>query len=168
MKKFILLCFLLVTSLTNAQTMGPKWVKGFGDSLYDEGNQVVTDASGNVYMIGNYFYGAPNVSRDVFITKTDPNGKSLWSRSFGAEGFQYDGVSITVDGNGNVYTTGSFSGTADFDPGSGTYNLTATSSQDIFISKLNTSGDFVWAKALGGNDNERGTSIVADGAGNIY
>lgn len=52
------------------------------------------------------------------------------------------GNSISVDASGNVYTTGYFAGTVNFDPGSGTFNLTAAGNQDIFISKLDASGNF--------------------------
>lgn len=66
-----------------------------------------------------------------------------------------EGYSIAVDANGNVYTTGAFTGTADFnpstDPNTGTYNLTAVGNYDIFVSKLDASGNFVWAKQFGGH-----------------
>ena len=35
------------------------------------------------------------------------------------------GTAIAVDAAGNVYATGGFSGTVDFDPGSGVFNLTS-------------------------------------------
>ncbi len=52
------------------------------------------------------------------------------------------GYSLSVDALGNVYTIGSFSGMADFDPGSGTFNLTSMGGYDIFVSKLDKSGNF--------------------------
>src|SRR5438552_13354363 len=48
----------------------------------------------------------------------------------------------------------SFYDTADFDPGPGTYNLTSAGSSDIFISKLDSAGNFTWAKRLGGRSEE--------------
>src|SRR5438105_15942847 len=63
-----------------------------------------------------------------------------------------DGVtaeSVAGDAYGNVYTAGSFSGTIDFDPGAGIFNLTSTGLPfEVFISKLDSAGNFVWAKAL--------------------
>ena len=48
---------------------------------------------------------------------------------------------IKIDASGNRYVTGSFGGTADFDPSASTANLTSAGSNDIFISKYNSSGD---------------------------
>ncbi len=79
------------------------------------------------------------------------------------------GFSIDVDPIGNAYTTGYFGGTADFDPGVGTYTLNSISIDNSFISKLDASGNFVWAKSIVGPSvsSNRGSSIVIDGVGNI-
>ncbi len=66
-------------------------------------------------------------------------------------------VAMTTDPAGNVYTTGSFKANADFDPGPGTANLTATGYADVFLSKLDAAGNMAWAKAF-----------LADGALDIY
>jgi hypothetical protein len=78
------------------------------------------------------------------------------------------GLSIAVDATGNVYTTGYFEGTADFDPGAGTTNLISAGNLDYFVSKLDPSGNFLWAKSIGGSSNEVGYSIAVDSSGNVY
>jgi hypothetical protein len=76
---------------------------------------------------------------DVFISKIDTSGNYVWAKSFG--GTDYDtGDSIAVDTIGNIYTTGAYQDTADFDPGAGTANLTSTGLEDVFIVKLNPLG----------------------------
>src|SRR3989304_4344772 len=85
----------------------------------------------------------------AFVTLSVVEGFSqptlVWAKSMGGASDDR-GYSIAIDGSGNVYTTGYFWGTADFDPGAGTYNLTpAGGSQDIFVSKLNGPGNFGWA-----------------------
>src|SRR6188768_3264 len=50
-----------------------------------------------------------------------------------------------VDASGNLFMTGYFYQTVDFDPGAGTQNLTAGDTSDAFIAKYNTSGNYVWA-----------------------
>ena len=90
-----------------------------------------------------------------------------WARHF--EGINLiEGYAISVDNSGNVYTSGAFSGTGDFDPGSGVANLTSAGFQDIFISKLDASGNFVWAKQMGGAEFDFGLSVEVDAAGNLY
>jgi len=74
-----------------------------------------------------------------------------WAKSTGGTspylGYEVnEGPSVAIDASGNVYTTGYFTGTPDFDPGSGIFSLTATGVDDIFVSKLDASGNLVWAK----------------------
>jgi hypothetical protein len=90
----------------------------------------------------------------------------LWAKSMGGTGNDY-GYSIALDASGNVYTTGSFFGSVDFDPGIGTFNLTSAGSSDIFICKLNSSGNFVWVKSMGGTSGDWGRSIFIDISGNV-
>src|SRR5688572_12373830 len=71
-----------------------------------------------------------------------------WAKTLDASDYTF-GNSIKADAAGNVYSTGYFKGIADFDPGPGTYNLTATV-PGMFISKLDPAGKFVWAKKFEG------------------
>lgn len=91
-----------------------------------------------------------------------------WAKHIGGTGDD-QGASIALDIDGNVYTTGYFNGTVDFDPGPETFELTSVSSNsDIFISKLDVDGNFVWAKTFGSNGIDQGFSITTDDAGNVY
>src|SRR5205085_691439 len=79
------------------------------------------------------------------------------------------GYGIALDDLGNVYSTGIFSLTGDFDPGPGTYNMTSKGSLDVFILKLDNGGNFVWAKQMGSTTNvDIGNGLDVDEAGNIY
>ena len=68
--------------------------------------------------------------------------------AFGSTGGDY-GYSVAVDSSGNVYTTGFFSGTVDFDPGAGTTNLTSNGGNDVFVLKLDSSGNLATPRAAG-------------------
>ena len=155
------------------------WAKSFGGTTNDFGLSITVDASGNVYTTGS-FYGTADFdpgtgffnlttigSQDVFVQKLDASGNFLWAKSFGGTTNDF-GLSITVDASGNVYTTGSFYGTADFDPGTGFFNLTTIGSQDVFVQKLDASGNFLWAKSFGGSSTDYGYSITVDASGNVY
>jgi hypothetical protein len=76
-----------------------------------------------------------------------------------------------VDGNSNVYTTGLFTGSVNFNP-SGTYILNRAGGADIFVSKLDTNGNFVSAADMGGPGTDDGVSIAVDssssGSPNVY
>ena len=103
----------------------------------------------------------------MFVSKLDSAGAFVWAKQLG--GTDSDQAnSVAVDSSGNVYTTGSFSGTADFDPGAGTTNLTSAGSSDVFVSKLDSTGAFVWAKQFGGTGSDASNSVAVDSSGNVY
>ena len=134
--------------------------KQMGGTGSDYGNSIVLDGSGNVYTTGFFEaavdfdpgVGVANLTStgawDVFINKLDASGNFLWAKKLGGVGNDV-AYSIALDGSGNIYTTGFFEGTADFDPGIGVVNLTSAGGWGIFISKLDASGNFLWAKQLG-------------------
>ncbi len=165
----------IITS--NAQTY--QWAKSMGGTTFDQGISITLDVSGNVYTTGDFRgtadfdpgAGTSNLtsagSGDIYISKLDAAGNFLWAKSMGGTSNDV-GLEIAVDDSGNVYTTGYFRGTADFDPGAGISNLTSVLNIDIFISKLDAAGNFLWAKSIGGIGDDRGRSIAVDGSGNVY
>jgi len=154
------------------------WSKSLSGSNYEQGYSITLDGFNNVYTTG-YFEGTvdfdPGVGvanligtySDIFISKLDSDGNYIWAKSFEGTGYDY-GNSITVDSSGNVYTTGKFFGTADFDPGVGVANLASVALDDIFISKLDSDGNYVWAKSIGDPVSGSGESIARDSLNNLY
>lgn len=149
------------------------WAKQFGGGGFDQGKSVAVDNNGNVYIAGNFQYtgdfdpgdGVYNLDfsyGNISICKLDASGNFLWAKQFG-NGYSALG-SITLDTDGNIYTTGSFPYTADFDPGTGTFNITSVGGPVMFVSKLDASGNFLWAIQLGGSatTNCYGSSIAVD------
>jgi hypothetical protein len=183
MKYILSVITLLFFSCLQAQNVNMAWAKSMGGASTDLGNSTAVDALGNVYTTG-YFSGTADfdpgpgtynltaASDDIFVSKLDASGNFVWAKQMGVAGaaFAY-GYSIAVDAFGNVYTTGTFTGTVDFDPGPGTYNFTTVAgADDIFVSKLDSSGNFVWAKDMGGAsiDFDYGKSIAVDASFNVY
>jgi len=155
------------------------WAKRIGSTSIDHGHAIASDAAGNVYTTG-YFEGTvdfdpgPGVfninslgSYNVFISKIDASGNFVWARSMGGDYFG-EGISIVADNAGNVFTTGTFWSAMDFDPGPGVFSLTSNGNHDIFVSKLDPSGNFMWAKQIGGTTFDQSRSIKVDGSGNIF
>lgn len=156
------------------------WAKTFGDiGWYDEGKSIEVDHSGNVYATG-YFSGVVDfdpsptstftlhsTNSDVFIIKLDPLGNFYWAKNMGLNSDAI-GHDLTLDLQGNVYITGQFTGISNFDPSVSNFTLSSNGSTDIFISKLDFAGNFVWAKSIGSSIDDVGHSIAIDGSNNIY
>ncbi|MDQ3048965.1 MAG: hypothetical protein M3R27_15550, partial [Bacteroidota bacterium] len=146
-------------------------VKGGGTGA-DRGLSIKTDKAGNSFITGYYFgsatFGSSTITsvggQDIFIAKYDNAGTLQWLKSAG--GLLSDiGNSITVDNSGNVIITGEFTGTATF----GSFSLTSLSGTiDVFTAKLDSSGNFLWAKKGSAEATDRGIDVGCDPAGNIY
>jgi len=179
-RKFLTIGWLFLAMLSNAQLPNLKWAKSIGGTMDESGSSINFDASGNVYSTG-YFNGTvdfdPGASTfnltasggtNIYISKLDASGNFMWAKNMGGTS-NSGSYSIVVGPSGNVYCTGWFQGTVDFDPSStGTYNLTAAGSSDIFIVALDASGNFIWARNMGGTLDDYATSIAIDASGNIY
>ncbi|HEV7351294.1 SBBP repeat-containing protein [Telluribacter sp.] len=148
-----------------------QWAQKAGGTDYDEGQGIAVDGSGNVYVTG-YFYGSATFGSttltssgiyDVFVIKYNSSGAVLWGQQAGG-GNSDVGYGIAVDGNGNVYVTGYFQGSATF----GSTTLNAYGGNDVFVAKYNSSGAVQWVQPAGGVSTEQGRSIAVDGNGNVY
>ncbi len=180
MKKLYLpLLLLILSQITVAQTPTLKWAIQTGGPDADEAYSITTDANGNVYTTGYFrgtvdfdpgagtFYLKSSLLMDIYIQKLDSSGNFLWAKQMGGKANDF-GSSISTDDKGNIYTIGWFGGTIDFDPGAGITNLVSSGHSDIFIQKLDSAGNLLWVKQMGGNGIDYGLSISIDAKGNIY
>ena len=155
------------------------WAKQIGGTFWESGYSIAADNAGSLFLTG-YFYGLVDfdpgpaiftlnaiASSDIFILKLDVAGNFSWVKQTGGP-LGGTGYSIAIDATGNIYTTGMFRGTIDIDPGPGVYNLTSAGNTDIYLSKLSSTGNFLWAKSIGGTGYDRGSSVTTDLSGNVY
>jgi hypothetical protein len=167
--------------LYRQDSLGNRWAMRLGSNSYkSEGRSVASDHLGNCYLTGvfsgsinfnpyafpSYFLSGPE---DVPIAKYDTAANFLWARKVGGTGYDV-GNDIKLDHDENVYITGSFENTVDFDPTAGVYNLQTSGpfQSDAFILKLDSSGNFLWARKIGGNQDDEGKKIVFDSYNNVY
>jgi hypothetical protein len=148
------------------------WAKNFGGAgATISGRDLTADGSGNVYITGYFQTGnltTPALTRigswDTFAIKLDTNGNTVWAKNFGGAAAVAYCNAVAVDGSGNVFLTGHFQ-TANLT----TPVLTKIGTADIFVIKLDSSGNPTWAKNFGGaSASAESRSIVVDSSNNIY
>lgn len=159
------------------------WIQTVGNSLEARGINVAVDFSGAPVFTGHYLgtldinpgSGTQNISssggstfRDIFVTKlSGATGAFTWGKSIGGNQGNYP-YSMSIDGQLNIYISGQFEGTGDFDPdGSITNTLTSNGDADIFVTKFHPSGALLWAKSFGGDGADHGLGVFADNS-NVY
>ncbi len=153
-----------------------RWSNGVGDV---RGNQiglgVTVDSMGDVIVVG-YFQGTVNFggtdlvsainTTDIFVVKYTSAGAHVWSRSFGTAAENDQGWGVATDGADNVVVTGLYRGAPDF--GGGALPAT-TSSFNIFLLQLNSSGTHVWSAGYGdAGTGDFARDVDIDSNDNIY
>ena len=142
---------------------------------------ISVDSSKNAYTTGSFsgtvdFGGGDvtsNAVSDIFVVKLDSDGNFQWVYTAGGSGNDR-AVDIGTDSSGNSYITGNFSETVNFGGGDVT---SAGNSDDIFVVKLDSDGNFQWVYTAGGTQYgtssttlkfDGGTGIDIDSSGNVY
>jgi hypothetical protein len=175
----LFLLFILAFQLNTFSQDAPfAWGHGIGGSGWDRAYDVTTDNEGNIYLTGvfggtvdfdpseNTYSLSSHGGIDVFVIKMDAAGNFEWAAHMGGSDEDY-GNAIQVDKDNNIYITGFFNGAADFDPGSGETILTSAGNKDIFITKLNSSGNHLWSHRIGGSSVDEANDLVLDDNSNV-
>jgi hypothetical protein len=160
------------------------WAKGMGSTAYDHGTGITLDPFSNIIVTGYYgftvdFDPGPGTytlssvgAESGFVLKLNPQGNFVWAKSYTAisANAQCEPRGIATDASGNIYTTGAFyNGSVDFDPGIAVYSYSTTNFWEAFVSKLDSGGNFVWAKQFSGISSScDGSAIKLDAVNNVY
>ena len=147
------------------------WAVKAGGSGNDGSHAISLDNDGSSYITGHFTsistFGPYTLTSDsdydIFVAKTDSLGNWLWAIQASGTNVEH-GYEITTDENGNCYLTGYFTGTANF----GSYSLTSNGDLDIFVAKVDTNGNWIWAIQAGGSEWDYGYSIEIDENMNSY
>ena len=114
---------------------------------------------------GTYNLNETNDGESLFIGKYDIFGELVWAKYFGS---RISGAQLAIDSQLNIYVSGAFTGSSDFDPGVSNYIVTSNGSTDRFVVKLTQEGNFTWAISQGNSLEDDAAQIVIDGDDNIY
>lgn len=155
------------------------WVATFGSPQIDRAYAIDTDSLGNSY-IGGYFQNTVDFDPgggfslvtatggdDAYVVKLDAGGSLYWAKTFTGIGNEKT-FAVHVDQNMDVLVGGGFETVVDFDPGPGVQNLASNGLADIFLAKLNSNGDYLWALKEGGLAIDLIRHILTDSLDQIY
>jgi hypothetical protein len=123
----------------------PQWTKTYGGAAYDEGRSIEQTSDGG-YIIAGYTSSFGHGNADVYLVRTDENGDTLWTRTYGGTALDKGYSAIQRDDGGFLITgvTSSF--------GNGGY--------DVYLIRTKENGDTMWTKTFGGSDYDQGFSTI--------
>lgn len=167
----VFLCFLSTSQLFAQMELWAKTGGGAGD---DEAEALCVDQQGNVFVTG--FFKSADItlgnssfknksekgSSDVFLSKYDPEGNLLWSKTWGGE-LDDQPLAISTDKSGNVFVRGYFD-SKNFELENVKLQNPDDDYSSFFLTKIDPSGKVVWTK--GGRAFPEDHYI--DDAGNIF
>ena len=157
--KHILITLFLTVTMTSQSWSQDTWVKTFGGSKSDGGTSITTTPDGGYVITGGTesndgdFKGMNKGGEDVFVIKLDSGGDILWKKVFGGSYDDYGVSTISTPDGGYILTGVTSSNDGDFkgmNKGGG----------DIFVVRLDSTGNTIWKRTFGGKKNEQSNSIT--------
>lgn len=151
------------------------WANAYGGSARDVARALTLDASGNAYLTGSFVSPTLRIggttltkassmpSSDLFVAKLDAAGNALWAQRGGSiDNESGEGLALAADGT--IFLTGYYL----FGSTLGSTQLTARGLNDAFVAQLDASGNWLWAKSVGGPGQDYGFGLNPDASGNLY
>ena len=168
--------FIVFSFSSIGQTL--EWVRSYGSINYDRiwdaevhGNQIATIGTFDGAINFNPINPTPNVLHngggDILLNLYTTSGQLLVSKAIGGVGLDWS-KSLAIDKWGNIYVTGTFSNSVNFDrTTTGTFTKTSNGGTDVFLAKFDPNGNITWVKTFGSTSNDEGTNVVINSLGEI-
>ena len=126
-------------------TGGVQWSKTYGGIRNDRGQSVQQTPDGG-YIIAGYYECAGYPDYSVYLIKTDPEGDTLWTRTYYPEGSWWNlGLDCVLTRDGGYIVTGS--------------SINQAINSDVYLIKTDAEGDTIWTRTYGGDNWEWGTAV---------
>ncbi|HBY66817.1 MAG TPA: hypothetical protein DEG69_02995, partial [Flavobacteriaceae bacterium] len=137
---------------------------GFG-AINEDAQTIEVDSNGDVYVAGSFLladfdpdpnndvtlFSADSQTPDGFLLKLDTDGNYVWVKTYIGAGGIVEVESIDFDANEDILLTGRFRNQVDLDTGTDVDNYTTNGSDDIFITKTDIDGNYIWGQVFGGS-----------------
>lgn len=124
----------------------------------------------SVYVDGNIAYvGCEGIVLAVKLYEVDSPDPEGWAISWGnSTANEVEAIGTVTDSSGNVYVTGLFADTCDFDPGQGSVVETSNGNDDAYLCKFNPNGILLWVRTWGSTGVDQAYDVDIDSSGNVY
>ena len=154
------------------------WARTWGGPEDDSAHNIDFDNEGNVYIAGQFRNitdfdpgsltdnHQSNGDCDSFINKFDSSGNHVWAVTWGGTGSDSCN-GFVIDYSNNIYASGWFSNSVDFDPGPDPAIRISNGMHDAFLTRFSTNGIFVWNRTWGGTDNDESHCMAIDRDSNV-
>ena len=156
-----------------------QWTITWGGGHTNGGHAVAADDSDNIYVTGWFVYSvdfdpgpgsetySSNGERDAFVSKFDTDGNHYWAATWGGTGREF-GCGVAFDDSDNVYVTGFFHNSVDFDPSAGSDIHNSAGGSDGYITKFDSSGNYILSQTWGGSGSDVGSGITVYNSDSLY
>lgn len=154
-------------------TNGLSWTRRFGDSANQAAHGIDADSAGNLYLTGG-FGGtlvvdstgpvSAHTASDAFLLKLGNRGAGRWMRAFhGTQGVQY-GTQVRVGSNGDIATTGRYTGNLDLGP----VQLATSEVAERYVAKVSSTGNVLWGTAFVNEGYGFDTCVAVNAEGGVH
>ena len=158
--------------------LGHEYSAGYVDlnDMNQSGYDAIVDSSGYLVTTGTfegptYFLNSITLTQstgyyNMFISRVTPTGTTQWAKDYGSDPGYQTPKAIVVNPQGDIFVTGHFEDSIHFGSPEGQLDASGFL-QDVFVARINTNGEGVWARRYGDEEHQYAYDIALDNNGNV-